>query len=342
MIEVLSPEPSAEWDAYVDAHPQATCHHLSGWCKIASRAYGLKARLLVARERAGARARGVLPVMVVPRPFCRYVTTGMFGAYGPVLADDARARGELLDAACAFTTREEARYLHVKALGDGPTPLTFERYDVWVNAKLPLSAGADGVWKGLKSKIRAAVRQARGAHLEAHSGHAELDTFYDVLAENMHIKGAPVYGRRFMREILATFGPSVDIVTIRSGRTTIAGALTIAHRGVLYVPFASSRPAYLRLRPNNLLYWSIIERACASGLRTLDFGTSLRKSTAFAFKLGWGALEHPAPSFVWMRGADHPPLGPGSSAVKAGVRAWRMLPRRTADALGPVICRLMA
>jgi FemAB-related protein (PEP-CTERM system-associated) len=343
MIEIHTPSPSlsVEWDAYVAGKKNATIHHLSAWTTIAERAYDLRVRLLVARDAAGAPVRGVLPLVTVPRPLGRYLTTGLFGAYGPILADHEIARRELLHVARRSVEDEGASYLHLKSFGEGPTPDGFRRYDLWVTAFLGLEGGSDRLWRSFTARIRTAVRQANRHQLELRSGRDQLDAFYEVLAENMHRKGAPIYGRRFMSMLLDTLGPRADIVTLWHDGTPISGALTIAYNDVMYVPFASSRVAYFRMRPNNLLYWRIIERACDAGLRVLDFGTSLSGTTALGFKLGWGAVTQPVPSYVYARTNEPPALTADSAGARAGVALLKKLPRTVADMIGPSISRLI-
>lgn len=330
-----------EWDAYVGAHPEATLYNLSGWGPVARRAYGVHDYLLVSRAHPGAPVRGGLTLFVVSRLFTRYVTTGVFGAYGPILADDDDVRAELLDAARRFTDQQHAGHLHVKMLGEIPTPAGFARNDIWVTAMLPLAGGSQAVWKRLRKSIRAAVRQAERAGLEVRWGHGELDAYYDVLADNMHRKGSPIYGKRFMRELVESFGDRADVITLWLGAQPISGALTIAFNGVMYVPFASSRAPYFRLRPNDLLYWRIIERAAERGLHTFDFGSSMRDTTTLDFKRHWGSLVQPVTSYVYTRGAEQPVLAPSTPAVKAVVRLWKTMPRPAADALGPVVTRFI-
>jgi serine/alanine adding enzyme len=342
MIELLPRAACAEWDAYVDRHPEATCYHRSAWTIVAERAYGLRVRRLVSRAGPGWPVRGVLPLIVVPRPLHRYITTGIFGAYGAILVDGAAAEAELIAEARRITDEERACYLHIKALGDGPAPFGMRRKDVWVTAMLSLEGGAERVWKRFRSSIRAAIRQGLRFGFSLRGGTEELPSFYDVLAENMHRKGAPIYGKKLLSEILETFGDQADIVTLWADDRPVSGALILAFNGVMYVPFASSRAAYLRGRPNNLLYWRIIERACAAGLKTLDFGSSLRGTSALAFKLGWGASILPVASYVYARTRQEPRLDPSAKAVQAGIRLWRRLPRSLADAAGPWVCRFMA
>jgi FemAB-related protein (PEP-CTERM system-associated) len=340
VIEPLAELEYPAWDAYVDAHPAATCYHLSGWAEVA-RAYRLSTRMLAAREGAGGPLRGVLPLFVIPRPFRRYVTNGIFGAYGAVLADDDAILAALVDEAKRFTTVERARYLHLKWLGDEARPPGLTRRDVWQTAVLALDGGSSAVWGRFKSSIRAAIRQAQRARLELRAGDAELPAFYDVLAANMRRKGAPIYGLEFMKAMLDAFDGQAEVLTLWHEGRPISGAMTLAYRGVLYVPFASSRAETFRLRPNNLLYWSAIERACELGLHTLDFGTSLIGQSTFAFKLHWGATPRAVPSYLYTPHGRQPRIDAGGAGVRMGVRLWQRLPRGFADALGPWVSRFM-
>jgi FemAB-related protein (PEP-CTERM system-associated) len=347
VIELASGARCAEHDAYVDGHQGgATCYHLSLWTDVVARAYRVRTLRVVSRAASGARIRGVLPLYVVPRPFGRYVTTGPFGAYGPLLADDDAAAHELLDAARGVTERAGAGYLHIKALGDRPAPRGFGRQDVWVVARLPLDGGAAAVWSRMRKGARAAVKQAGRNGFSLHRGRAELHGFYDVLADNMHRKGAPIYGLDFFRGLLDAFGDRADVVTLHEDGRAVSGALTISYRGVLYVPFASSRAAYFPKRPNNLLYWSIVEHACKGSAQVLDFGSSMKESSSLAFKRHFAARVEPVASYVYdvRRGGDGeapPELGPRAAAVQAGVRVLQALPRGVCDALGPWLCRFM-
>jgi FemAB-related protein (PEP-CTERM system-associated) len=345
MIERLEghdPRDVAAWDEYVARSPGATCHHRYAWRPIAERVYRLETAALVSRPRPGGAIRGVLPLFVVPRPFRRYVTTGMFGAYGPILADDDETRRELLQAACRYTEQIGAQLFHAKILGEPPDAHGLFRQDLWVTARLDLTGGVDALWRRLRKSIRAAVRQAERCGLSVRWGRGAASDFYDVLAENMHRKGSPIYGRALLEAILDAFGDAADVATVWVDGRAIGGALTIAFDGTMYVPFASSRASAFRLRPNNLLYFRVAERAAALGLSGLDFGSSPRGTTTLDFKLHWGAVTVPITSLVHVPGAQKAPSVDASSpAIQAGVRLWKRLPRAVADALGPHVSRLM-
>ena len=129
IIEELADSEHAAWDAYVEAHPAGNCYHLRAWRDVAQKAYRLRAPWLVARDPRGGALRGALPLFVCGTPLNRYVTSGLFGAYGRVLADDPEAGRALVDEARRITARAGGRYLILKSLGEEPLATGFEQRD---------------------------------------------------------------------------------------------------------------------------------------------------------------------------------------------------------------------
>lgn len=334
---------AAAWDAYVSRQPGATLYHLFAWKRVAEQAYHMGAPFLVARDGPGQAIRGVLPLVRVPRPFSAYLASGLFGSYGPLLADDERHARALLDAAIHRIDGGEAAFLHLKLLGSAPHDARLRRHDVWVTAQLDLGRDSDELWKRLQSPMRTKIRQAQRSGLIAEHGHHGLDAFYDVLAENMGRKGAPLYGQKFMRVLLDVLGPRADVVLLRHEGRVVSGALIAWFNDTMLVPFASSRPSAFRLRPNRLLYWEIARRALELGLHTLDFGSSLRDSTGLEFKESWKPRIEPIGSYVYAARGRAPALAPADSALaRRAVKVWSHLPSRLAGALGPMVCRWIA
>jgi len=340
VIEELDRRAAAEWDDYVSRKEQANCYHLHGWRSAGERSYGLHAPYLVARARPRGELLGVLPLFFVRGgPVRGYATTGLFGAYGPVLAEDPEICALLLREACRRARDAGLASFRFKGLGPEPAAAGFVSLDHWVIATLPLWRTADEAWRAIRGKERNLVRKALRCGLVVHRGREQLPAFYDVLAENMHHKGAPIYGRRWMEEVAASFGDACEWVTVHHQGRCVAGAVTLNFKGVITVPFASSRPDALPLGPNTLLYWDIIARACGAGLRLLDMGTSLRDSSALRFKLHWGARTMPRSILVRALRGKPPAIDARSPLVRVAVALWQRLPRVWADALGPEVCR---
>lgn len=339
IVEELTAGTAHEWDAYVGGHPEANCYHLRAWRDVGTRAYRLRAPYLVARATPKGPVRGVLPLFVVKNLQGGYVTTGLFGAYGRVLADDEEAGRALVARARRLTDEARARYLMIKAAGDEPFAEGFARRDTSVFARLPLAPDADTMWKGFKKEIRKAVRKAEGANLTVRVGRDQLPVYYDILAEAMHLKGTPIYGYPFMRVLVDALGDRAEVMTLHKDGQPISGALYLFSRDTVYLPFSASLPSAFELRPNNLLFWEIIKRGCARGMKTLDLGRSPRDSSLLTFKLRWGAEATPQPWYIYTSRGRPPELDAHDPSVQRLIQLWQRLPRPVADALGPHICR---
>lgn len=343
-VELLGREQGAAWDDYVTKRPDATLYHLHAWRDVAERAYGLTTTFVVARDVAGGPIRGVLPLFRIPRPTMPYFTTGIFGAYGRLLADDEVYARTLLHAAMQRIDLGDASYLHLKLLGGIPTNVPLEREDVWVTVRRPLESSDEAMFRGLSSGMRNKIRHAQRAGLTFHRGKADLDAFYEVLSTNMHRKGAPIYGKRFFEIMLGSFGDRADVVTLRHEGRVVSGALLAWTHGTAYVPFSSSLPSVFPLRASNLLWWEILRTARSVGAHTLDFGSSMRGTTGLEFKTGWhGTVVEPIGSYLYAAEGVEPVLVPrDSAAARATVRVLGWLPRPLYEAVGPGISRWIA
>ena len=79
-----------------------------------------------------------------------------------------------------------------------------------------------------------------------------------------------------------------------AGGVPIAGAVFLTWNGTITYKFGASDPAFWKLRPNNLIFWTAIRWACENGFHTFDFGrTSLDNQGLREFKGGWGSREEP-------------------------------------------------
>jgi FemAB-related protein (PEP-CTERM system-associated) len=347
IIEELSQSSASDWDGYVSQHPETTCYHDRAWSRIVEATYGFRSRFLLARESAGGPVRGALPLFEKHGLLRPHLSNGVFGAYASILAEDASGHARLLEAALELKRRLKLQYFLLKTLGPENAAIedwahTTIRYDGWVIARLALQKDPDKMWRSLRDKTRNCVRKARRHGLEVRWAPEGVDAFYDVLSENMHSKGAPIYGREFLRTVAKEFGPRARVLTLWKGREIVSGALMLESRGVLYVPFASSRPASLHMSPNNLLYWEIIRRACEDGLHTLDFGRSIKGSGSLAFKLGWNAESRAQPCYIWCKKPSSLDLNPNRRSVEFFLRQWSRMPRTLAEAAGPWLCRQLA
>jgi len=197
--------------------------------------------------------------------------------------------------------------------------------------------------KSLEGRVRNQIKQSQLACLTVEEGQSEkLDDFYKVFVRNMRDLGTPSYPRRFFASFLRHMGERARIYIARhpNGRPA-AASLTLTWNGRTEVPWASSVRDYNPLRPNNLLYWTMIERAIERGERAFDFGRSTEGGGTYRFKAGFGAKPH---RFHWhyflpAGGGALPGLNPENPKFKFAIAIWQRLPVPITRLLGPRIVR---
>jgi len=328
-----------DWDRFVDVHPGATAYHAWGWRRVFEEAFGHET-IYVAALDADERIAGVLPTVVFRSwLFGRFMVSLPFVNYGGVLARTERASAVLLAAARDEAAARGCAHLELRHVDPVYPSLPAKRHKVAMTLALASSPAAE--WGRLDRKVRNQVRKAQKSGLDVITGGRELlDGFYKVFATNMRDLGTPVYGRAFFEAVLTTFPDRTGLTLIRHGKVTVAGALTVRHRDTLEVPWASSLRSYRASCPNNLLYWTVIERAIESGCRTFDFGRSTFGEGTYEFKRQWGAVASPVNwEYALLGGDTLPDQSPANPRFKQAIALWKRLPVTFTTLVGPSIVR---
>jgi hypothetical protein len=310
VIELELEDP--RWGELVVSCPEAGPFHLPAWARLLSDTYRYRASALAVEDSAGKLTAGI-PVLEVRG---RRVTLPFTDACGP-LALSAEGLAEL------------SRTLAWKGGVDirSAVPGAFER-TVAVQHLLALRPDAELVFSGFKkTQIKQSIAKAEreSVMIRDRSSWSDLvETFYDLHVQTRRRQGVPVQPRRFF-ELLweRMIAPGHGFVLVAEHeREPIAAGVFLSWNGTVIYKFGASDESKLRLRPNHLLMWHAIRRACESGARTFDFGRSDLGNTGLrSFKSAWGAIEWP---LVYSQF--------GGSAAYAGEG-------RAARALAPVIKR---
>ena len=333
---VLFDDPTA-WNRYVREHPQGTFYHRFEWLPLIARVF--RHRVLPYAAVADARIVGVLPLVYVRSKFFGRVFVSMpYVNYGGILADSVETEQALWNA--AIRTAEECGAGSVEARHLNPHPFIAQAKQHKVGMTLPLAASIEAQWKGFNAKLRNQIRKSELSGLSIRvGGGTEVGAFYDVFARNMRDLGTPVYSRQLFESLLHTFPEACRVFTVRDDRHVVAGAIAVAHRDTLEVPWAASRRDALPRCPNHRLYWELIQHAIKAGFRQFDFGRSSPGSGPFKFKAQWGAKEVPQFWEYWTATGELPNLSPQNPRYSMAVRAWKQLPLSVANWIGPSIVR---
>lgn len=338
MTEIRRDVPPSQWDAFVDAHPDATIYHRSEWERVLGDVFGRRMIRLGAVD-AGELV-GILPLVPFKSLlFGRFATSMPFMNYGGIATSQAAVARSLLDAAIVEARAGKARYLELRH-----TRRMFEDLPMQsrkVSMVLPLEPSADAQFAAIDRKLRNQVRKAEKSGLTVRSGGVELAAaFHQVLAENMRDLGSPVHGRRLFEAILRALPSRSRLFTVWLGDLPVAASIVLWHRDRLEVPWASSLRRYNSLCPNILLYWEMLKFGVEQGFKSFDFGRSTPGEGTYLFKAQWGAQAVPLHWEYWLsEGAAIPDRGPTNPRFSLVIDVWRRLPVGVTRVLGPRIVK---
>jgi FemAB-related protein (PEP-CTERM system-associated) len=285
-------------------------------------------------------------VGLLPLAFVRSFLFGRFliglpylNVGGPIAADDEVAR-RLIDRAVDLADELKVRYLelrHEKHI-DHPYLTAKQNHKVHMRLKLPDFPGP--LWEGFPASVRNQVRKGQKNNLEVIWGRRELlPEFYAVFSENMRDLGTPVYPLRLFAQTLRSFPDRSELCVVRQHGAPIAAALLLHGDGVTEVPSAGSLRQFKQTNANMLMYWHLLERAIQRGQTIFDFGRSSPGSGTYRFKAQWGAEPMPSVWQYYLRRGRINELRADNPKYQRLIRAWRQLPLRISQWIGPRIVR---
>jgi FemAB-related protein (PEP-CTERM system-associated) len=332
-VRPMRDDDRARWDAFVDAQPDATFFHRSGWAEAIERGFGHRTRYALA-ERDGALV-GVLPLTEIKsRVFGHALISNAFSVQGGPLAADEAAQAALTDYARDQLQHSGATRLELRCKLPGFT----EKEGLYAIFRRQVGTDPDANLKAIPRKQRAVLRKALDTDLEAHASR-DWATCHRVYAESVRNLGTPVFPKRWFKALLDVFGEHADVTTVHDRGTPIASVLSFWWRGEV-LPYYGGGTHAARGGGYDLLYWSVLNRLAEQGGGIFDFGRSKIGTGAYSFKKNWGFEPTPLTySFQLLQGQSVPDLNPLNPKFKLFIAAWKRLPLPVANALGPLVVR---
>ncbi|MCP4633957.1 MAG: peptidoglycan bridge formation glycyltransferase FemA/FemB family protein, partial [candidate division Zixibacteria bacterium] len=269
-IRPSSPADSANWDDYVDNSKIRTYAHRWGWSEILEKSFGITPYYYVAES--DGKIVGILPTALMQsRLFGTFLISLPWLDYGGALADNDEIAAKLIDVAIESAQSKGCRFFEMRAVRHRLPNLT-EKTDKR-EFLLELREGEETVWKSFDAKARNQVRKAEKAGLSVEFGKLDkFNDFYTVFSYNMRDLGTPVWPKNLFKEIFHTFPDDTEFAVVKKNDEIIAAGLLIHYKDYSGVPSASAYRKYLKLCPNNLLYWEVIKRCISRGSSYFDFG----------------------------------------------------------------------
>jgi FemAB-related protein (PEP-CTERM system-associated) len=326
----------AAWDDFVRRHPQGTFFHLTGWAGVIERSFGHRSHYLLA-ERAG-RIEGVLPLVHQKSLlFGNALMSIPFAVYGGAIAESDSASRALIDAACALA--RELGVDHLELRNRDPVDLDWPGRDLYATFRKPLQPTEEANLLAIPRKQRAVVRKGIELGLQSEID-ADTERFYPAFAESVRNLGTPVFGRRYFRDLKATFGADCEVLSVAIDGHVHSSVVSFYFRDEVLPYYHGGIAAARERKTNDFLYWELMRRACARGVRIFDYGRSKRDTGPYAFKENWGF--EPAPlhyRYYLVKARALPNLSPANPKYRMFIRAWQRLPLPVASAVGPLLAR---
>ncbi len=346
-IRLGVPGDKKKWDDFVRNHPEATPYHLFAWKEAVEKAYRHRSQYLLIEENGV--IAGVLPMFFMCMPFVyRQLVSLPFCDVGGILAKDEETEKKLLAGAISIAKSIKAWSIEFRTRRQDFMPSAKElaiscRTDK-VSMLLPLPGSSGVLWESFKSKLRSQVRRAEKNNLDFECGEKnDRDAFYEVFSKNMLELGSPVHSRKFMDEVLESYGPLARMGLVNNGKKNIGAGIILSLGKQVSIPWASTLRQYNSLAPNMLLYWNFLKYAADSGALWFDFGRSTLGEGTYKFKAQWGAEPH---TLYWhtVHIGRQPARIDGAAGQPNANRErlawlWARLPLRMANFLGPLLRR---
>lgn len=331
------PAGALHWDRFVQACPQATFFHRSGWQSILADVLRHETHFLFAQQ--GGQIRGVLPLAHMKSLlFGSSLVSLPFAVYGGVAASDPAAADALESAAQEIASRLGVDHLELRNVM--PRHADWPRQDLYATFRKAVLPDEEANLQGIPRKQRAMVRKgiARGLRGEIDEG---VDRFYGLYADNVHRHGTPGMSRRYFAALRDEFGPDCEVLTVvDASDRPVSSVLSFYFRDEVLPYYAGDTPAARELAANDFKYWDLMRRACVRGLKIFDFGRSKRGSGSFAFKRNWGFEPQPLHyEYCLYKREGVPQNNPANAKFQFLIRTWRRLPIGVANRLGPLVVR---
>jgi CelD/BcsL family acetyltransferase involved in cellulose biosynthesis len=163
-----------------------------------------------------------------------------------------------------------------------------------------LEPDADAVFRTFhRSQVQRNIRRAERSGITVRRGESAsdlVDVFYGLHLRTRRRHGVPVQPRRFF-ELLWRYvlePGSGFLLLAYAGSRPVAGAVFLTANQTIIYKYGASEQDGWHLRPNHLIFWTMIQWACQQGLTVLDLGrTDLDNHGLRQFKAGWGTVEQP-------------------------------------------------
>lgn len=337
-IKTLDSGDYQRWDAFVEQCPEATFFHKAGWHEVIQATGHVPHFLYAERNEV---IEGILPLgHVSSLLFGNTLISNPFCVYGGVAALNDEARQQLDQAACDL-----GKQLGVDAIDFRNRAASGKdriQQDLYVTFRKEITTDDEENLKSIPRKQRAVVRKGIKSGLTSVVD-GDSFRFYQLYSESVRNLGTPVMSRSYFDTLLTVFGDQAEIVTIENKGDAVSSVFNFYFRDEVLPYYGGGGDAARRCKANDFMYWEVMRRAAGKGIRIFDFGRSKKGTGSFRFKTHWGfEPDQLYYEYVLVNTSQAPNLNPTNPKYQYFIAAWKRLPLKASQMIGPLLARNLA
>ena len=284
------------WLDFISTRPDTHIFHHPAWMKVISECYGYRAFIFALCDQSDQLLAGI-PIMETNALWTgRKWISLPFSDHCKPVSENPETLASLLELITLEFQNLAIPSLEIR--WQVPATQPFKTNLQHVLSRLTLEEDPMKMLEQFHHNHRRNIRtaQKREIYITKSNSRADLKAFYRLHTYTRQRQGIPVQPWRFF-ELLGKYviEPGLGYILLAYHRDTcIASAIFLHWQKTLVYKYGASRHDALSLRPNNLLFWHVIESACQNGFESLGLGrTHVGNLGLRDFKSRWGADEFP-------------------------------------------------
>ncbi len=302
MIITIDPINDNRWDEFINAHPDRTIFHSSAWAKVLRDRYRCRPTYQAIESEHG-KLLAVAPFFTLHSPLSgRKLSCLPCSEYCFPLATAGGDVTELVEAAKEEVRSGNVSYIEIKGWKGSASPgeLGLKEYSYYLNHTTDLGHDPEVLRAGFGGKegyhLRRNLKQAEesGVRVREAQNEDDLRKFHRltvVTRRRLNLLPEPYHFFRSIYEHIIIPGHGF-LLLAEWGNKVIAGSMYFRFGNTVMLKFNASDMRYSQIRPNYLLTWKAMERACQEGYLYFDFGRSHPENQGLVrFKRQWGSQE---------------------------------------------------
>jgi FemAB-related protein (PEP-CTERM system-associated) len=337
MIKTLDNSSIEQWDEFVENSSSATFFHKAGWKEVIEKAFGHKTYFLYVEKQG--KITGILPLVHVKSMlFGNSLSSCAFCVYGGIVADDEQTYAELDSKACELAKELGVDHLEMR----NRTQITPDRphKELYVTFRKELDSDEEKNMLAIPRKQRAVIRKGIKAGLISEIDQ-EIERFYQAYSESVRNLGTPVFAKKYFSILKQVFKEQCEILTVVNKEGLLIASVMNFYFKDEVLPYYGGGTQHARsVQGNDFMYWEVMRRAVAKGIKIFDYGRSKEGTGSYRFKKHWGFEPKPLYyEFYLVKSDSIPDINPLNPKYQIFIAAWKRLPLSVSQIVGPWLAK---